>query len=74
MRRRRTSGHGWSFKSPHEGKYRPASGPLFAKGIASYLIFLAENTGLVPAERCAAARALLDRYQSYDSLLDDISR
>jgi hypothetical protein len=52
----------------------PAARLLFAKGIASYLIFLAENTGLVPAERCAAARALLDRYQSYDSLLDDISR
>ena len=28
----------------------------FARGIASYLIFLAETTGLVPPERCAATR------------------
>ncbi len=32
----------------------------FAKNIASYLLFLAENTGLAPAERVAAARAKLD--------------
>mgnify|MGYP000866430151 FL=1 len=47
---------------------------LFAKNIASYLIFLAENTRLVPAARCAAARALLDRYTTLDAMLADISR
>ncbi len=47
---------------------------LFAKNIASYLIFLAENTGLVPAPRCHAARTLLDRYDSLESMLADISR
>lgn len=31
----------------------------FAKNIASYLLFLAENTGLAPASRVAAARAKL---------------
>ena len=34
----------------------------FAKGIARYIVFLAENAGLAPAARCAAARKLLDRY------------
>lgn len=31
----------------------------FAKNIATYLLFLAENTGLAPADRVAAARAKL---------------
>lgn len=47
---------------------------LFSKNIASYLIFLAENTGLAPASRCAAARTLLDRYTTLESMLADISR
>jgi hypothetical protein len=46
----------------------------YARGVAGYLIFLAENTGLVPAERCAAARRLLERYTTLTDLLDDISR
>ncbi|HTL67842.1 MAG TPA: tagaturonate epimerase family protein [Lacunisphaera sp.] len=46
----------------------------FAKGIASYLIFLAENTGLASRERCAATRKLLAGYQSLDAMLNDISR
>ncbi len=46
----------------------------YARGVAGYLIFLAEHTGLVAAGRCAAARKLLDRYQSYDELVGDISR
>jgi hypothetical protein len=46
----------------------------YARGVASYLIFLAENTGLVPAARCAAARQLLDRYATHADLLNDISR
>jgi hypothetical protein len=32
----------------------------FAKNIAAYLLFLAENTGLAPAARVAEARAKLE--------------
>ncbi len=46
----------------------------YAKGVAGYLVFLAEHTGLVPAVRCAAARKLLAGYDSYDELFDGISR
>ncbi len=46
----------------------------FAKNIASYIVFLAENTGLAPAATCAAARTLLDRYTSLDEMLNDISK
>ena len=46
----------------------------YARGVAGYLIFLAETTGLVPAVRCAAARKLLDGYTKLADLLDDISR
>lgn len=47
---------------------------LFAKGIASYLIFLAENTGLATKERCAAAAKLLAGYTSLRAMLSDIAR
>ena len=46
----------------------------FARGIARYIVFLAENTGLAPAERCGAARKLLDRYATMGDFLADISR
>lgn len=46
----------------------------FARGIASYLIFLAETTGLVAKERCAAARKLLAGYTTLAAMLNDISR
>ena len=46
----------------------------YARGVAGYLIFLAETTGLAPAIRCTAARALLARYLTLDDLLNDISR
>jgi len=46
----------------------------FARGIASYLIFLAETTGLVAAERCAATRKLLASYTTLAAMLNDISR
>ncbi len=46
----------------------------FARNVASYLIFLAENTGLAPAARCAAARSLLAGYVSLQAMLDDVSR
>jgi tagaturonate epimerase len=47
---------------------------LFAKRIAAYLIFLAENTGLVPKERCAGASKLLASYTTLEAMLGDISR
>lgn len=46
----------------------------FAKNIASYIVFLAENTGLAPAATCAAARSLLVRYATLDEMLNDISK
>lgn len=46
----------------------------FAKNIASYIVFLAENTGLAPAATCAAARKLLAGYTSLDAMLNDISK
>ncbi len=46
----------------------------FARNIAGYLLFLAENTGLVAKERCAAAAKLLAGYTSYEAMLADISR
>lgn len=46
----------------------------FAKNIAAYLLFLAENTGLAAKERCTAAAKLLDGYTTYDALVADISR
>ena len=52
----------------------PGARLLYAKGVAGYIIFLAEHASLVPAERCAAARGLLARALSYGELLNDISR
>ena len=46
----------------------------FAKGVAGYIVFLAENTGLAPAATCAAARTLLGRYTTLADLLNDISK
>ena len=46
----------------------------FAKGVASYIVFLAENTGLAPAATCAAARTLLGRYTTLADMLNDISK
>jgi hypothetical protein len=51
----------------------PEARLLYAKGVASYIIFLAEHTGLAPAERCGEARKLLRRIASYDELLNEIS-
>jgi len=44
----------------------------FCRAIASYIVFLAENTKLTPAARCAEARQRLARYQSLDEMLGDI--
>ena len=46
----------------------------FAKNIAQYIIFLAENTGLAAKETCGAARKLLERYVTLEEMLSDISR
>ena len=46
----------------------------YARGVAGYLVFLAETTGLVSAERCAAANKLLAHYRTYDQFFQDIAR
>jgi hypothetical protein len=46
----------------------------FSKNIATYIVFLAENTGLASAATCAAARTLLGRYASLEQMLNDISK
>ncbi|MBI2517408.1 MAG: hypothetical protein HYV95_10915 [Opitutae bacterium] len=46
----------------------------FAQRVAAYLIFLAENTGLVSAERSASATSRLGRYSTLEEMLEDISR
>ncbi|MEO5819914.1 MAG: hypothetical protein ABIT71_05370 [Vicinamibacteraceae bacterium] len=45
----------------------------YAQGVAGYLIFLAEHTGLAPTERCARARTRLARYADYQAFVADIS-
>ena len=44
----------------------------YSRGVADYLVFLAEHTGLVPTDRCAAARKRLMSYTTLDALLGDI--
>ncbi|MSU47560.1 MAG: hypothetical protein EXS37_00430 [Opitutus sp.] len=46
----------------------------FARNIAAYIVFLAENTGLAPTATCAGARKLLERYTTLDEMLNDISK
>jgi hypothetical protein len=46
----------------------------YARGVADYVVFLAEHAGLVPADRCAAVRQLLGRYGTHGEMLADISR
>jgi hypothetical protein len=45
----------------------------FAKGVAKYIIFLAENTGLASPSLCALARKRLEAYTTFSQLLDDVS-
>ena len=52
----------------------PEAQLLYAKNVARYILFLAENTGLAPQERCAAASRVLERYTTLDQLLDGIAR
>jgi len=46
----------------------------FAKNIATYLVFLAQNAGLAPAAVCETARAKLAGYQTLAALLAGIAR
>ena len=45
----------------------------FGKGIAKYILFLAESTGLAPAATCKASEAILDGYTNYGELLAAIA-
>lgn len=45
----------------------------YARNVASYIVFLAENTGLAAKERCSAASKLLAGYTSMDAFLAGIS-
>jgi hypothetical protein len=46
----------------------------FAKNIATYIVFLAQNTGLASAATCAAADAKLAGYTSLSAMLNDIAK
>ncbi len=52
----------------------PEARLLYSKGVAGYIVFLAEMTGLAAAERCAAARSLLSRIRTHDEFLGEISK
>ena len=45
----------------------------YAQGVAGYILFLAETTGLAPAAACTESRKRLDGYLTYDHLLADIA-
>jgi len=44
----------------------------YARNVARYIVFLAENTGLAPAAPCRQALARLDTYTSLSQMLADI--
>ncbi len=45
----------------------------YAKNVAAYILFLAENTGLVPMDRCVRARARLEEAATLQALLAQIA-
>ena len=45
----------------------------FSRGVAEYIIFLAENTGLASRERCDEASTRLEGYSSLEAMLAGIS-
>jgi hypothetical protein len=45
----------------------------YAQGVARYLCFLAETTGLAAPDACARARQKLDGYRTYAALVADIA-
>jgi hypothetical protein len=46
---------------------------LYSQGVAKYILFLAENTGIALPETCRTAREELDSCKSMQSFLDGIS-
>jgi hypothetical protein len=46
---------------------------LFAKNVANYILFLAQTTGLCPADRIAKAKQKLDSFTSFGALIADIA-
>tara|TARA_B110000037_G_C17041409_1_gene473821 strand:+ start:1 stop:1260 length:1260 start_codon:yes stop_codon:yes gene_type:complete len=46
----------------------------YSKRVAAYLIFLAENTGLVTSETAAKAKSELSGYADHANLIDEIAR
>ena len=46
----------------------------YARNVAAYIVFLADQTGVASAERCQAASALLARYNTMEAFLGDIGR
>ncbi len=44
----------------------------FSRAIASYIVFLAEHTGLATRDRCADAKRRLDRYTTLEEMLEEI--
>lgn len=51
----------------------PAARFLYARNVARYILFLAETTGIVPPDTCAAAQTRLQAMSSLDDLLHDIA-
>jgi hypothetical protein len=51
----------------------PAGRLAYAKNVVRYIAFLAETTGLVPAERCAAALRRIEGLTTLEALLGDIA-
>ena len=45
----------------------------FARNVALYIVFLAENTGLAGSVTCTSARAMLASYSTLDQMLADIA-
>ncbi|MBL8994004.1 MAG: hypothetical protein JNM63_11735 [Spirochaetia bacterium] len=45
----------------------------YARQVARYILFLAENTGIAPQSQLLAARTRLESYHGYSELLRDIS-
>ncbi|CAM2979783.1 tagaturonate epimerase family protein [Rariglobus hedericola] len=45
----------------------------YAQNVAAYVLFLSEQTGLAPSDRCATARDRLNGYRQYDALIADIA-
>ena len=45
----------------------------YAQRVGDYIIFLAENTGIVGAEKCASVRLRLQSLTTYSDLLNDIA-